>query len=90
MRALTTRLASSLAAPRALPRIDPSLVSAADGARFNEDGAIVVRGVVGPEWLDALRGLGFAWPPDIIDSTGLTPPPRFLRVSFTCSVALTL
>ena len=55
MRALTTRLASSLAAPRALPRIDPSLVSAADGARFNEDGAIVVRGVVGPEWLDALR-----------------------------------
>ena len=55
MRALTTRLASSLAAPRALPRIDPSLVSAADGERFNADGAIVVRGVVGPEWLDALR-----------------------------------
>jgi hypothetical protein len=54
--ALGRRRLSSPATLRALPRIDPlAAISNADIDQLSEDGAIVLRGILAPEWIDVLR-----------------------------------
>ena len=52
-----SRLPSSFfSSSPSLPRVDPAAVlNEADVARFNEDGAIAVRGLCGADWVDAMR-----------------------------------
>jgi len=50
------RRMSSLASLRALPRIDPlTAMSEADIEKFAEEGAVVLRGVLPPAWIEVLR-----------------------------------
>ena len=57
MRRTAVRLAARrFFSTRPLPKVDAAtVISDADVARFSNDGAIVVRGMVGPEWVEALR-----------------------------------
>ena len=38
-----------------LPKVDAAALTDEDVARFNDDGAIVLRQVLSPAWVDALR-----------------------------------
>lgn len=56
MSALGRRRLSSPATLRTLPRIDPrAAISDADIDQLNEEGAIVLRGILAPEWIEVLR-----------------------------------